>query len=553
MVSIDITDKQIKLVSGSLSGSKIKISKAGTREVPEGSIVNGYVNNIPAVSAEITAMLEFMKISEKEVTACINSSSILYKELELLKPKTLKNHTAIEAMIITEMQIANDYNVSYTIVGEGQTAGGESTIKVMATACPQRLVDTYQALFVQLGLKLKQINISNNCITRLIVHSPRLKDDMPFLCIQIDTDFININLFESGQLVLARYIKIDPADFDNNPDYVNIAVFDNLFRMIQFIEQRPNTQKLKNILFYGEIRDFVSLSNSIASFNIPSRQFAKPDNIGLSSQDIEFTKYANAIGAFHKVDPLIEHVNLLQSKAVKSKQSSNMFPLQVLGVAVVGAAIVGGVLIGIAAHNNDLIAQREAVQEQITKGRFSEREAEMKLASTILNNFTTYKNSVELSQILFDFQPRGNLPQIKEQIYAGATEVALVRAQRRAQLAANPDVPLNRIAEDTFYAFHHEEWNLYGITLIVYTGDVDGAADYVEALNKLEFFENILHVGYEFIPRTEARAVIPAGQGDIVRFTLTMRLRGGHIFVGEEESGTLRDNGQRVYAPPATE
>ncbi|MCL2755032.1 MAG: pilus assembly protein PilM, partial [Oscillospiraceae bacterium] len=123
MLSIDITDKHIKLVRGSLAGSKIKINTVGIRNVPDGAVVNGYVTDIPRVAGEITELINEMRVSsDKEVTVCVNSSSILYKELEVPKPKTLKNTAAIEAMIITEMGIASDYNVSYSIVGEGTNA-----------------------------------------------------------------------------------------------------------------------------------------------------------------------------------------------------------------------------------------------------------------------------------------------------------------------------------------------------------------------------------------------------------------------------------------------
>ncbi|MCL1881905.1 MAG: pilus assembly protein PilM [Oscillospiraceae bacterium] len=536
MVSIDITDRQIKLARGSLAGSKIKINDAGVRDISEGNIVNGYVTNIPIVAGEVSELLKSMKISDKEVVVCINSSSILYKELEVLKPKTLKNTTAIEAMIIAEMGIGNDYNVSYSIVGEGKNGEGKATIKVMATACPQRLVDSYQTLFTQLGLKLKQINISNNCITRLILNTPKLKDAMPFLCIQVDNDFVNINLYENGQVSLSRYIKIDPSDYENNPDYVNIAVFDNLFRMIQFIGQRPNSQPLRQIMFYGAIKDFVALSNSIASFNIPALVLSMPDNI-VKYCDLDFALYANAVGAFYKVDPLLEQINLLQSKAVVSKQSANMFPLQILGALGVSAAAVFAAVMIVNGINNSYIQNREAVQAQIQQRDFDTRRAEMALAEAVLDNFGTYRSSVEIAQILFDFLPRGSIPQIAQNL-----------------VAANEYVNANDDMASTFFAFHDVSWSFYNITLTVITGDEDGPADFVEALHRQGFFENIVYAGFEtstrdgldIEPQLLAALDIPTGANELFVFDLSLGIKGGHIFV--EEGGVEREDGLRVFA-----
>jgi type IV pilus assembly protein PilM len=515
MVSLDFTDKQIKLVRGSLAGSKIKINDVGTRDLPEGSVVNGYVTNVPLVAGEVTAMLKDMRISDKEVIVCVNSSSILYKELEVLKPKTLKNTAAIEGMIITEMGIGSDYNVSYAVVGESSNDSGAPTIKVMATACPQRLVDGYQALFVQSGLKLKHINISNNCITRLILHTPKLKEVMPFLCIQIDTDFININLYEEGQVALSRYIKIDPSDYDNNPDYVNIAVFDNLFRMIQFIGQRPGAKPLRQIMFYGVIRDFVALSNSIASFNIPSHVLSMPTNI-VKFCEVDFSMYANAIGAFYRVDPLLEHIDLLQSKAVKSKQSANLFPLQILAVMGVTAGLVFGARMVIGSINTDLVRQRDAVQAQIDLGNFEARAAEMARAIETRDNYNAYRDSLELSRVLFDFQPRGRLPQIQDELDA-------------AVLLANSNLEV-----ESLHTFHDVEWNsFYTITFDMYVEHRDFPASFAEALNERDFFENIIYSGFEVVTRDEiddAVVGLPPGNADLVKFSITLRLRGGHIF-----------------------
>jgi len=529
MLSIDITDKQLKLVKGQLAGSKIRINDVGTRDVPDGSIVNGYITNIPLVAGEITDMLSEKKIADKEITVCINSSSILYKELEVLKPKSLKNTAAIEAMIIAQMGIANDYNISYSVVGEGTNSEGAATIKVMATACPQRMVDGYQALFSQLGLKLTQINISNNCITRLILNTPKLKEVMPFLCIQVDVDFININLYENGQVALSRYIKIDPSDYENNPDYINIAVFDNLFRMIQFIGQRPGSKPLKQIMFYGMIKDFVALSNSILSFNIPAHVLAMPNNI-VKFCEVDFSRYANAIGAFYKVDPMMEHINLLQSKAVTSKKGADLFPMKILGVAAASVVLVFVVQMVLVARNDSLIKQKATVEKQIAEGNYEAKRAEIDKMQAIQTNFINYKYSVKLAKSMYEFLPRGNLPQIKEYRYE----------------------PLENLEQsESFITFHDVVWSMYSVTFDVYceAGDIDFPAAYVEALNDLDFFDGIVHVGFETLTLSElqdpALLDVIGNREEVIKFSLSMRLRGGHIF---DEKGDENPYNPGAYA-----
>lgn len=325
MLSIDITDKQVKLVRGTLSGNKIRVLEVETRDLTVGSVSNGYITDIPMVAGEITDIIATKNIKEKEAIVCINSGSILYKDLAVPKPKKISNSAAIEAMILNTMGITKEYNISYSVIGETKDENDAPMLQILATACPQRMVDGYIRLFTQLGLNLKQINISNNCVSRLILNTPKLESAMPLMLVQVDNDFVNINLYEGGQATLNRYVRIDPYDYGNDDDYVNQAVYDNVFRTIQFISQRKDMKPLKEIMFYGQVRDFISLSNAVSSFNVPAHILSMPNNI-VTFCDFDFSEYANAIGAFFKVRKDLDHINLLDSSAVKEKKRFKQVP-----------------------------------------------------------------------------------------------------------------------------------------------------------------------------------------------------------------------------------
>ncbi len=269
MLSIDITDRQIKLVRGVHSGNKIRVQDADMRELSLGMISNGYVTDVPMVAAELNDIIKTKDIKEKEAIVSITSSSIVYKEMVVAKPKNMKNPAIIEAMIQSNMNISNDFNISFTIAGETEDEEKNKMLKVIAAACPQRLVDGYVRLFSHIGLQLKGVNISNNSVTRLIINTPKMTDRMPILLIQIDKNFLNMNLYEENQLAFSRFFNIDPNDYENAPDYVTRAVYDNLFRMIQFVRSRKGAKPLQEILFYGEIDSFIEITNAISSFNVP--------------------------------------------------------------------------------------------------------------------------------------------------------------------------------------------------------------------------------------------------------------------------------------------
>lgn len=132
---------------------KSRLMRLTSERSEKGLVSNGYIADVPLVAAEIIDMINTRAIKEKDTIVSISSSSILYKELMLPKPRKLSNTAAIEAMIGSNMGISGDYNISYTIVGETVDENKNPLIKVLATACPQRLVDGYVKLFTHMGLR----------------------------------------------------------------------------------------------------------------------------------------------------------------------------------------------------------------------------------------------------------------------------------------------------------------------------------------------------------------------------------------------------------------
>lgn len=416
MLSIDITDRQIKFVRGAHSGNKIRIQDADMRELSMGMISNGYVTDVPMVASELNDIIKSRDIKEKEAIVSITSSSIVYKELMVAKPKNMKNPAIIEAMIQSEMNITNDYNISFTIAGETEDAEKNKMLKVIAAACPQRLVDGYVRLFSHIGLQLKGVNIANNSVTRLILNTPKLAERMPMLLVQVDKNFLNMNLYEDGQLAFSRFSNIDPNDYENAADYVSRAVYENLFRMIQFIQQRGTSSNIKEILFYGEIDRFIEISNALGSFNIPVNMLSMPANISTTVQ-FDFTKFANAIGALYRRDKELEHINLLEATSAKESKGSNGFVLALLGVLVGSAAVVGGVYFAAHFWNESLNKEINAVQSQINDPVLQNDLAVVTARETMLEGFENYNDTVNKVKLLFNYSPKAQslvLDKLKE-------------------------------------------------------------------------------------------------------------------------------------------
>jgi type IV pilus assembly protein PilM len=188
--------------------------------------------------------------------------------------------------------------------------------------------------------------IGCNCITKVLLADTKIKSKMPLLAVQIDNNFISLNLYEQGQLSFSRFASIDAADYGYSDDYVFEAVNENIFRMLQFHRSRNTGESIENVIFYGDTHEYVRLTDELEKLDLKTSLINVPPQIH-GHENLEFSLYANAIGAMFKRNREIEKINLLETDlgtAVKNKikhneSSGNMIML----CALIGSlAIAGG-------------------------------------------------------------------------------------------------------------------------------------------------------------------------------------------------------------------
>ncbi len=520
MLSIDITDRQIKLVRGVHSGSKIRVQDADMRELTLGMVSNGYITDVPMVAAELNDIIKTKGITEKDAIVSITSSSIVYKEMLLPKPKSIKNVAAIEAMIQANMGVSKEFNISFTIAGETEDEEKNKLIKIIATACPQRLVDGYVRLFSHIGLSLKSVNISNNSVTRLIVNTPKMSERMPMLLIQVDKGFLNMNLYEDNQIVFSRFFNIDPADYENAPDYVVRAVYDNLFRMIQFIKSRKGAKPLKEIMFYGDTGNFIELSNAISSFNVPTHVLATPSTV-ITMTEIDFTKYANAIGAIYRRNKDLEHINLLEATSAKESKGMNGYLMALAGSCVGAVVLVGAITLGLGVFDSSIKAQISEVQQQIDNPVLQNNLAIVSNRENMLAGFQNYNNSVGTTQNLFNYMPKVQssvIEKIKEPIASVVSD----------------DVELELLT------FSMSDYSISATFVGLSNGDPTAVpSQYVEKLIKEvktaygdPYFQNVTYTGFNKVNSSLENDYLVLKNGEskydtVFTFTLSMNIRAG--------------------------
>jgi len=408
MLSFDITDRNIRIIKGVENKNKISISSAATINIDEDIIVNGHVKDVPRLATIINQKLKQNRMSDKEAIVSISSNMTIFKELSL---RRVQKEQEFNRMVKTEMQqkvgIDDSYAISYSIVEGAQDQ--EGMVTVLATACPVEVIDSYKRVFSMLSIPLKSVIIGCNCITKVLLSDERNRSKMPLLAVQIDNNFISLNIYENNQLSFSRFASIDPADYDNSADYVYEAVNENIFRMLQFHKSRNANEPIRNVILYGDTKEYIRITRDLEQMDINTSVIAVPKNVK-GYQNLEFALYANAIGAMFSRNKATEKINLLEfggaasmiSDKVKSEGSFQyIFAGCFLASILVMGAITGVLALkdhGIKKEIDEMVAYNESEQ---TKADLAKHERRLELQDKV----RTYQKNAQVAADALSTQP----------------------------------------------------------------------------------------------------------------------------------------------------
>ncbi len=376
MLSFDIADRKINIVKGTNTGGKISIERSISLDVPPEVIMSGEVLKLSELSDLITKTLRAELMQDKDAIITFSSSNIVFKELVIPKEKGDKFLGMVQNRMTTEMGIADNFSISYTIVGEAG-ADNPGAMKVLATACPSAVIDSYRKLFNIMGITLRSVNINCNSISRIIAADKSNLDKMPLLVIQINADMLGLVLFEEGQMAFARYEPISEEDY-GTPEYISEALSENIFRMTQFNKARGGSG-INNVIVYGEIGDYIKLADLMASMDIKASILQVPQQIS-GYENFEFTIFANAIGALYKRNKITERINFLEVDISTGRAGGGMNTfLTTAGlIALVSVVLLGGATFMLSMHGNSMKDDISDTQNEIV---------EVKAALATSNNY----------------------------------------------------------------------------------------------------------------------------------------------------------------------
>ena len=553
MLSFDITDRNIRIIKGTENNGRIRINSAATLNLEEEVIVNGHVRDVPRLATLINQVLRTNRMADKEAIVSISSNMTIFKELHIQKAE---KQTDFMKMVRAEMAAAlgidDSYSVSYIVVGDSEQT--EGAVKVLATACPYEVVDCYKRVFNMLQINLRSVMIGCNCITKVLLADTKIKGKMPLLAVQIDNNFISLNLYEDGQLSFSRFASISAEDYDDSEDYVFEAVNENIFRMLQFQKSKAGSDPIENVVFYGDTREYVRLTNELEKMGIRTSIINVPPQIH-GYENLEFSSYANAIGAMFKRNKDTERINLLETDTVnnnKIRSDSSYFAL--LGISTLAALglVFGGWMI-LKLQFNSVKKDIDLIKEKQESAYAAKLDEQLNMLTEKQTAVNTYVDGVNDAYNAYVSRPKP----VSEQYEAIENTI---RNTAKEMLGIEDDEELKEVLE--FSTFDYSN----GTFMVEFVMDREKESPLltmptklVTALRDLPCVQDVVYNGYSIESKTtEAKEGKPvfdedgnqtgtegeteAGQKDVVSMSLSIDVKGGNVdmkqFQTEAEEGT---------------
>jgi len=549
MLSFDITDRNIRIIKGAESNGRIRISSAATLNLEEEVIVNGHVRDVPRLATLINQVIRTNKMPDKEAIVSISSNMTIFKELHIQKAEKQQDFMKmVRAEMSAALGIDESYSVSYIIVGDSEQTDG--AVKVLATACPYEVVDCYKRVFNMLQISLRSVMIGCHCITKVLLADTKTKAKMPLLAVQIDNNFISLNLYEKGQLSFSRFASISAEDYDDSEDYVFEAVNENIFRMLQFQKSKSGSDPIENVVFYGDTHEYVRLTNELEKMGIRTSIINVPPQIH-GYENLEFSSYANAIGAMFKRNKETERINLLETDTVNNNKirSDSSYAVLLLAAALGTAALCFAGWLVLAIQNGSVEDKIKVIEEKQASQLAQDLDAQLNMLNDRQTAVNTYLEGVKDAYNAYVSRPKP--------IGAHLDEIDQTINDTVGEVFGDDAAFENGIV--TYDKFEFTD-GIYSITLKLDKEPGSEAplptlpAKIAEALRALDDVQDVAYTGYQ-VQRKEGTDVqinlqpqvddegnpIPQAQNnantgitdDILQFELRISMKGGSIDITE--------------------
>lgn len=265
ILGIEIGNSWIKLLEVSKMGGYTKIHQFSMLETPKNSMKDGEIQEIQSLQKLILKELEDKKYQAKKVVVIVQSSQIIYRQIELKKMSEKAMSQWLEVKIEDLLPIkSGNYQLDYKVVG---TLKKEQNIKnkVLLVATPSSIITKTVQLIKSLYCSPILITPSAEAIAYLCLSEPffELKKIPAIMVVDIGCETTHITIVSNKGDVLSQIIlygthqldkqNLEACEYEDEFIYAQIDynILKEAKQVLHFFEDHFKCEKVAKVYLIG--------------------------------------------------------------------------------------------------------------------------------------------------------------------------------------------------------------------------------------------------------------------------------------------------------------
>lgn len=404
--SIYLSNNIIRIIVGAGSGKNIEIKKEITRNIPEGSLINGVITNHQDLEEELRTIWKEEQLAVKDVFLVVHSSKFVSKQLTLAGGSKKQ----LEQMLPLEFSDVERYEEAvYDYMLMPKTKSGNKNVEELLGVMAERnFVTEYIELFQRLGIKLSGII---NGIGAAVKSLENLKQLNRRSCIVQVVDGANLEsiLWVEGEYKYSMNRRVFAAPGSRE---FGTEVIRHTNSVLQFYGSMKMDIPITEMLVCGATANEIQLFREISDEAEMNLQIHPLDVASEVKGTGKTEKLADYIYPYGALIPRKKDINLLntykknrESISKEREKMRLMLPgIVALIICLIGVGI-GGVIYGVNSYKYNQVAEYttdpsnraksdEVIELESKLAVIASKENEMNLTKEMISSYPLLNQSV---------------------------------------------------------------------------------------------------------------------------------------------------------------
>jgi type IV pilus assembly protein PilM len=208
LIGMDIGSTSIKLVKLKVNKAGYEIDSIGIAPLPSEAIVDNTLMDSSAVVDGLKALFEGLSAKNiKDAASSVSGNSVIIRKITLpaMSPDALAEEIQWEAEQYIPFDI-NDVNIDFQMLAPDEN--DPSKMFVLLVASKKDIVNDYQSVFAEAGLKLVLVDIDAFAVQNAFEMNYDIDPEEVYALVNIGANMMNLNVIKAGVSLFTRDVQM---------------------------------------------------------------------------------------------------------------------------------------------------------------------------------------------------------------------------------------------------------------------------------------------------------------------------------------------------------